>query len=361
MDGIHFVRVRRAHHPPKWYVYAWRGGPRIMTAEGRAKPKLSTEALAELLRLREERQTANGRSLGGLIAKFRRSPEWEKLSDGTKKTWGSALNTIEARWGETPLSVWSDPRMKSKVVAWRDDRRTTPRAADIGITVLSRLLNFGALRGLVTSNAAAGIPALYEGGSRALIVWTAEDIQRFDEVAAALGMSHVADGLHLAALTGLRRQDLVTLTWDQVGVDTVSTLAAKKSRSRRFQATMPRLPELDALLERLRARDRRPDVNTILVNMYGRAWSGDGFTGRFNRIRDAARIVGIDGQGRERKKHLHDVRGTFCTKLCMAGCTDEQVAEVMGWSAQQVSGIRRTYVDRAAVVVAIADRLRGRV
>ena len=105
IGGVHFVEVRRVARPPKWYVYAWRGGPRIMTAEGRHKPKLTSQALAELVRVREERQSVDGRTLGGLIAKFRRSPEWAKLSDGTRKTWGSALNAIEARWGATPLSV----------------------------------------------------------------------------------------------------------------------------------------------------------------------------------------------------------------------------------------------------------------
>jgi integrase len=141
----------------------------------------------------------------------------------------------------------------------------------------------------------------------------------------------------------------------------ISVLASKKSRGRRFRASIPRLPELNELLERLSTRDRKPDVTTVLVNSFGRPWSGDGFTGSFNRIRDAAGIAGIDEQGRERKKHLHDVRGTFCTKLVRAGCTDQEIAEIMGWSPQQVAGIRSTYVDRAAVVVAIASRLRGRV
>ena len=227
--------------------------------------------------------------------------------------------------------------------------------------MLSRLFNFAMLRGLVTSNAAAGIPALYEGGGRALIVWTDDDIGRFDEVASQLDMSHVADRLHLAALTGLRRQDLITLTSNDVSETTISTLAAKKSWHRRFRVTMPRLPEVDVLLQRLLTRERQTGVNTLLVNRFGRSWSGDGFTGSFNRIRDVAGIVGIDEQGRERKKHLHDVRGTFCTKLCRANLRDDEIAEVMGWSPEQVPSIRRTYVDRQAVVVAIAERLRGRV
>ena len=50
-----------------------------------------------------------------------------------------------------------------------------------------------------------------------------------------------------------------------------------------------------------------------------------------------------------------------CTKRIMHGAnlTDQEVAEIMGWSPQQVADIRRVYVDQARVVVAIGQRIRG--
>lgn len=51
------------------------------------------------------------------------------------------------------------------------------------------------------------------------------------------------------------------------------------------------------------------------------------------------------------------MRSTFCTKLCMAGLSNEEVGMVMGWSPEQVAGIRRTYVDQNQVVKSIARRL----
>lgn len=41
----------------------------------------------------------------------------------------------------------------------------------------------------------------------------------------------------------------------------------------------------------------------------------------------------------------------------LAGLNDAEVAEVMGWSVEQVSGIRRTYVDQSRVVVAMGERI----
>lgn len=76
----------------------------------------------------------------------------------------------------------------------------------------------------------------------------------------------------------------------------------------------------------------------------------------------AASIVHTDAEtGATKTKHLHDLRGTFATKLIMhgAGLTDQEVADIMGWSPQQVADIRRVYVDQARVVVAIGRRIRG--
>ena len=109
----------------------------------------------------------------------------------------------------------------------------------------------------------------------------------------------------------------------------------------------------------LSQRKRADGVVTVLVNSFGQSWSGDGFGGSFGRVRDNAGIVHIDPDtGERRLKHLHDVRGTFCTKLFIADLTDQEVAAIMAWSPSQVAGIRRSYVDQSHVNVAMGQRLR---
>jgi integrase len=362
IEGVHFVRRQRPGRSVIWYVYAWRGGPCIMRVECPSKPKLTPEALAELVQAREHLQGSK-ETLGALARDWRyRSPEWAALAQSTQRTWASQLIAIEDKWDSTPLSLWNDPRMVRKVRDWRDSRASTPRAADIGITVLRALLEFGRQRAVVSINVADRIGTLYRGGSRAEIVWTDEDVERFTATAVALEQPHIIDGLRLAALTGLRRADLVTLTWDNVGEFALVKKALKASRRKRRFATMPRIPELDALLEELKLRNRQEGVNTLLVNSWGRSWSADGFGGSFNRIRDAAGVVHTDPEtGATKAKHLHDLRGTFATKLIMHGAnlTDQEVADIMGWSPQQVADIRRVYVDQARVIVAIGQRIRG--
>lgn len=76
-------------------------------------------------------------------------------------------------------------------------------------------------------------------------------------------------------------------------------------------------------------------------------------------MRDLIGIVHVDPEtGVERKKHLHDARGTFATKLvATSDLTDQEVAGMMGWSPEEVSRIRHVYVDQRAIVVAIGERL----
>jgi integrase len=364
IQGIHVVKKARRDGPPIWYVYAYRGGPQIHRHEGWQRPKLKPADVSKWIAAAEarcEKVTASPVTLNDLIDLWRpSSPDWKALAPSTQRTWGSALKAIEKKWGATPLSVWSDPRMASKVIDWRDSRSNTPRTADFGVVVLRALLKFGRLRGKVAINVAEGIPSLYRNGSRAEIIWTDQDLTAFAQASVKLELAHVNDGLRLAALTGLRRDDLVTLTWDEVNPHAIIKKAGKISRGKRRTVVIPRFAALDALLDELRTRQRKDGVNTVLVNSFGQSWSGDGFGGSFIRVRDAANIVHTDPETKQvRKKHLHDVRGTFCTKLItQAKLTNQEAAEIMGWSPEQVAGIRRTYVDQGAVNMAIAARLR---
>lgn len=365
-DHPHIVRKKLAKGFA-WYVYAWRGGPQVFRSEGPQKPKLTTAVLKAVVEAQELRVAPDPTTLRSLIRLWRSEdpsrpshPDWERLAATTKKTWGSALDTIDTKWGDVPLALFNDPRMKVKVVEWRDSRAATPRAADIGITVLNALLKFGVLRGKVLTNVASGIPNLYTGGDRAEIVWSDDEIVRFRTKAEELSLGTVADALRLAALTGLRREDLVTLTWGHISRFAIVKKAMKRSRGRRRYATVVRLDELDSLLEELPHRTRQDGVQTVLVDQAGASWTPDRLTKAVGRIRDDLGIVHVDAEtGRHRKKHLHDARGTYATKLMTTtDLSDQEIAGMMGWSPDEASRIRHVYVDQTAAIVALGERIK---
>lgn len=368
--SVQFIKAARPGKPVTWYIYAFRGGPLIRKVVQPRKPSLTKadhEAIAAAL---VDDRAVNPTIFCWIIRKWcpanpqdddntaKASPEWRALAPSTRRVWRGHLDLIETRWGKFPLAVWNDPRMVSKVVEWRDSRAKTPRAADAGITVLSALLEFARLRGYLAINVARDIPRLYKGSDRDEIIWTDDDIAAFEWHAWNEGRPHLIDVLQLATVTGLRRQDLVTLTWDQIGEFAIVKKALKRSRGKRRRAIIPQTPQLEAVLAELRTRYRAEGVNTVLVNTLGRPWSGDGVGGSFNRIRDAAGIVHVDEEGHNRLKHLHDVRGTFCTMLMTEWeLTDQEAAGVVGWSPERVAAIRKVYVDHKRVVVALAERI----
>ena len=355
IKGLYVNPIRKSGRPVRWYVYAWRGGPLLLRIEGPRDPR-ETHGLeiAEAYRKAiAERTTAPRDSTLELIERWRRSQEWKALATSTRRTWNNLLERIEEKWGKVPLRIWSDPRMVRKVVAWRDSLAATPRTADNAVTVLRALLEWARLRGLVTVNPAAGIPKLYRGADRADILWTDADIAAFRKEASP----QVAAALDLACNTGLRRGDLASLAWADVGDTAIVKLAEKRSRGKRRRAVIPITRELRTLLASLRKMPRAEGVETVLVNVFGQPWSADGLSHRIIAARDKANggagIRHEDG----RTKHLHDCRGTYATRLILAGFTDEQAARVLGWSPEEVARIRDTYVDHHATIVALADRL----
>ena len=363
---VHYVRGRLADGTTRWYIYAWRGGPHVASYDGRKKPTLDPEALQTVASLVAERFAPTPDTLLALGRKWRSldpgrpsSPEWDRLAATTKKTWGSALDRIEEKWSNVPLAIFNDTRMIQKVIDWRDSRIATPRAADLGIDVLKALLKYGCQRGMLKMNVASGIGKIYQGGQRAEIIWTEDDLLRFSEAAAAMGHEHVDDAVQLDAVTGLRREDLATLTWSSISDFAIIKRAKKQSRGLRRFATMPRIPALDAVLERLKDRDRRPGVETVLVTKSGDPWNLDALSKAVAAVRKKAGIIHVDEEtGRKRTKHLHDVRGSYATRLMTTtDLTDQEIAEIMGWSPEEVGRIRKVYVDQSARVVAIGRRI----
>lgn len=288
------------------------------------------------------------RRLSDVLDAYRASPEWQQLAPSTQKIWVLIVNRIRERWGDTQIERWSMPDQLLDIILWRNQYAHMPRTADHQLTVLHHFLAWARLQGEVSVNLAAGIPRLYRPGGRAEIIWHEDELLRFC-VAAPLP---VADGMRLAALTGLRRADLVGLTWTEID-DLKIARVTLKSRRRRKRAIIPITPALRELLDELATRPRNANVSTVLVHAFGGSWSPASFGYAFAAVRDKLDIRHSDG----RKKHLHDVRGTYATRLVLLGLSDQQIADILGWSAEQVSEIRKLYVQDDAAIIAISERL----
>lgn len=327
--GLHIVPMTLASGP-MFYVYAWRGGPCIHKSP--VYPTITPEILDRQRAARLDVSGARQHSLDHWIDAYRASPEFDGLADSTKRDYRLWLNRISARFGPAPLSALSDQRMRGDILAWRDQWAAQPRTADKASVMMGTLLAWIMDRGQLSVNIAAGINHLHSV-NKADQIWERRHMRAF-----ANAPAHIRNALKLAGLTGLRLGDLVRLDWSQVGP---KAIIVEKTRKRGGRAVIPLLRETRKLLDKLGERE-----GTVLKNSRGGQWTESGLGSVFQK----AKPEGFD-------RTMHDLRGTFATRLILAGLTDEQAAMVMGWTAKRIAAIRARYVDEERVIISLAERL----
>lgn len=306
-----------------YYAYRGRGAPRLPGTP--ADPEFWRAFAAA-----HERLVGTSALLAGLCIRYRASKEFAALGDSTRRQWRPWLDRIQNHFGNLSVGQFDRPTLRRDIKAWRDLWRTTPRTADYGLQVLSRLLSFAVGEGLLRSNICDGIPRIYRA-QRADRIWSEEDLLRLEAVCTP----EIAAAARLAALTGLRQGDLLALPWSAVGPLAID-IATRKSRGDKL-ATIPLYPKLAELVANI------PRLGeTVLTTTRGAPW-GSGFGASWNK---AMRQAGLRDSGLT----FHDLRGTAATRFYVAGLSEREIAHVMGWSEVRVQRMIDTYVKRDEIL-----------
>lgn len=354
--GLHLPDMHRVQKPLRtggWvvYLYAHRGGPQIARLEGATRSAceaLERERAAEITAAyavaRSQKRTASSR-MSDLIFAYKSAPDGLlRLKASTAREWRRHLDKITEDFGDMPIQALEAKGARRMFLDWRDKMAELPRKADYRMQVLRRVLSWSLDRDLIKKNPVLGIEGLYRVDRSDVIV---ED----HELTAILRNASPAgrDLIALAALTGMRRGDLVGLKWSHVEANCIRMETAKSKR----RIIVPLLQEAQILLSELRQKreqllreDRVPPAH-VLLTQHGTAWTKDGPTQAFIR---AAKASGID-------KNLHDLRGTAATRFVAAGLSDDEVADILGWEPNRVRAVRRYYVDHERVAQSVIERL----
>jgi integrase len=323
LRGVHKVNAKG-----RTYYYAWRGGPRLTAEPG-------TGAFVEQLAAAQAARVEGDRSkISGLCAMFRASDEWKALAPKTRNEWSRWLDRIQIEFGDLSLrAVGRTTTIRPIFRKWRAKYASTPRAADMGMQTLSRLMSFAVDNDLLEHNPCAGIKRLYKA-DRAALIWTADHLAELEKHASPV----IWRAAKLASLTGLRKADLLRLAWTHVQPNYIEIRTAKTGST----AVIPLYDELRAFL----ATIKRGRSTQVLLNSDGKPW-GSGFGASWNRAVKAAEI----------DLHFHDLRGTAATRFYLAGLQDREIAEILGWSEPQVQKLLNTYVRRDAMSRERASRV----
>jgi integrase len=282
------------------------------------------------------RQKGDTGKINGLVSAYKASDDFAKLADTTKRNWHRWLDRIRDYFGDLSIAQFDKPSIRVEIRKWHRTYKDTPRNADYGVQVLSKLLTFAMSEGLLGSNPCIGadLPKFYQS-NRADIIWTKDDLEKLRESASP----EIYRAAQLAALTGLRLTDLLKLTWSQIG-DLSVERPTRKSKGRKT-AIIPLYRELKAFLATV------PKTGpTVLTNSRGQTWKG--FGSSWNKVMH-------DSGLHERHLHFHDLRGTAATKLFMANLTVREIAQILAWSEDRVERLIDRYVKRDEILL---DRIR---
>ena len=319
LKGIHTVKVKG-----RVYYYAWRGGPSLRGEPGTHEFMASyNEAIAD-------RQAPDEGKFRSIITHYK-THEFPKLATSTRRVWTPWLDKISKYFGNLRIAQFDRPeKIRPVIRRWRSQYAETPRTADLGLQVLSRILSHAVdPMGKIASNPCDGIKHLYSS-TRAEIIWTDDDINQLKAEASP----EVGFAVDLAAHTGLRVGDLVRLSWSHIGPDAI-VISTGKSKHRK-EAVIPRYDALNELLARIPKRSP-----VILTNSRKKPWTQDGLASSFWTAK-------VEAKMQERDLHFHDLRGTAATKFYIAGLSIRVIAEIMGWEEDQVEKIIKRYVSRGA-------------
>lgn len=333
VTGLHIVK-KRLPSGVRYYVYAWRGGPCIYKQDD-TYPVITPTILAKQLAAHaDKRKAINGVPFNTIVNSYTDSPEYAGLVPNTRRNYQMWLNRISEKFGDVPIEAFEDRRMRGEILAWRDTFRQTPTSADQAITIMSMLLNWAVDHTLLKTNPASRIKGLNRT-NKADKVWEDHHFQTFE---VSDPPQQLKDAVFLARMTGLRLSSLVALEWNQVFP---TAIKIDRGMKRNGRAVIPILPELKAWL------DARPiKEGAVLRNSRGYQWSASGLGSVFQKKQPE----GFD-------RTMHDLRGTFATRLIIAGLTDEQVAMVLGWTARRIAAIRSRYVDEERVIISLAAKI----
>lgn len=357
LKGLNQVKKRLKDGTVRVHWYAWKGGPKLDGQPG------TPEFMDSYNRAVATRRNPQNDTLAGLVIRYKASPEFDRLAPSTKAEWRRYLDMISADVGADDigaltLKMLDDRRCRADIMDWRNQWASTPRKADFAMQVLSRTLSWSVSNGLLAINVAAGVEQLYQS-NRADQIWTPEDLAAWTKAAPSPEVDVI---VRLACVTGMRREDLVKLSWSHVGAFAI-VMSTGKSRGR-LTVTVPLLPDTKALLHEIKTQQARrhaelietakrkkrpppPACLTVLSNTRGKPWTASGLEGQVIKTKAAA---GVD-------KHLHDARGTFATRLRMGGLTASEIADIVGWEEKRVERLLATYVDRDSIVKALAERI----
>jgi len=267
-------------------------------------------------------------TIGWVVARYRKSDEYQTLAPGTVLYYKRYLREIEALGAALPFASFT----RKAVVDFIETYGKPHQRRQVAV-VLKNLFRLARYHGLLETDAAAGL-RLGTAKPRDRI-WSEAEIARWLDTAAS-EHQHMTTAFLLLQYTAQRPVDVLKMAWPHYSGSAIR-LRQQKTK------VLLEVPVHPVLRDHLEMLDHKGPALTI-VSLRDRPVGYDRFNARFRSICERA---GIDAQAR-------DLRRTAMLAMAQAGCTVPQIASVSGHSIEATQRILETYLPRNRTLAEIA-------
>jgi integrase len=198
--------------------------------------------------------------------------------------------------------------------------RRTPYRANRIVALLSKMFSLAIKWRYRTDNPCRGVERFHE--SRRERYLKPEELQRLLQALAAHPDTPSANAIKLLVMTGARRGEVLSATWDQFDFDRgVWTKPSSHTKQKR-QHVVPLSAQALALLSRMKAdREKKGDRSEFLFP----SPSGEGPQKALKRFwASVCRTAGLDGF------RVHDLRHSFASYLASSGASLHLIGDMLG-------------------------------
>lgn len=309
----------------KVYHYFRAGGVRQRLPDDPSSVEFQARYRELLETVEAMRAPAVAGSIEALIADYKRSPEYDRLTVETRVSYAHTLDKLRPIAKARVCDV-----RRIHILKLRDDMASTPRTADLFVQVTRRLLSWAVDRGYTESNPLLRVSLLNKPES--YIPWTDADCLVFE---GSNPREALMTPYMIGRYTGQRRGDVLSMTradYDGEGINVVQSKTGEP-------LWIPAHSRLKAYLDSL------PRVGPLCVGTRGKPWQKETFS------KELAKHLGPIGLG-----HLsfHGLRHTSATALAEAGCTEREIQAITGHrTSSMVSRYVKTADQRRRATAAI--------
>ena len=295
-----------------WYAWRERGAPRVYGEYGTADFWASYDAAIC------ERHVPEPGKFRALVMLYKASAAYQELAPSTKRKWGPWLDRVATHFGTLSIAAFYNPKVRQTIRLWRNKYAETPRTADMGMQVLSRVCAYAVdPLGKLTSESLRGYQgALFRRSQRH--IWTDADVIQNPTILHCGGCArHRPSGCDWLEA----RRSFAAFMVARARARARIVIPTNKS-GRRVEARIPLYADLRAVLARIPKRSL-----TVLTNSMGRPWkTGDGLGSVFIRAK--------------KKAGMSDLHFQICAarprRSSAAGLPLRVIAEILGWTEGSV-------------------------